>query len=216
MVERGTVNPQVGGSNPLPGAKSIYFTENPVSIHAINFCYNLGMDLLLLSGNSKRGKDWLKQVDMHLAPQFDQTYRHDYAHWEKDEPEIDLNIESQRLSKLAQNLPPYMIFAKSVGTILTSKNIALGTLRPRACLFIGLPLAMVHSQKLPVKEWLKKADCPIAILQHKSDPLGSYQEVEQYIEAVNRDNITVHELPGNTHDYLEFQIFNNFVRELAR
>jgi len=182
----------------------------------LDFCYNSGMNLLLLSGNSKRGKDWLEQVDSNLAPQFDQTYRHDYAHWEKDEPEIDLDLESQRLSTLTQNLPPYMVFAKSAGTILTCKAIVLGTLRPRSCLFVGLPLAMAHNQNLPVKEWLGTTDFPIAILQHTSDPLGPFQEVEQYIEAIKRDNITVHELPGDTHDYSEFQIFSDFVQKLAR
>ena len=113
------------------------------------------MDLLLLPGNNKSVKDGLEQVDTHLATKFDRTHRHDYAHWEKDEPEIDLDLELERLSRLAKKLPPYMVFAKSAGTMLTSKAIAMGVLRPRACLFVGLPMAMVRNQNLPATEWAK-------------------------------------------------------------
>ena len=174
------------------------------------------MDLLLLPGNSKRSKDWLEQADRYLAPQFDKTYRHDYAHWEKDEPEIDLNLELKKLTELVKTIPQYMIFAKSAGTILTSKGTAMSVLRPRACLFVGFPLAMVNNQNLPARDWLETANFPISILQHTSDPLGSFRDVEQYIKAINHDNISVHEIAGDTHDYLEFHVFSDFTQKLAR
>ncbi|HVV25956.1 MAG TPA: alpha/beta family hydrolase [Candidatus Saccharimonadales bacterium] len=174
------------------------------------------MNLLLLSGNNKRGKEWLRQVDASLAPQFDRTYCHDYAHWQNAEAEIDLNHEAERLAAATQDLSPYIIFAKSAGTILTSKAAAMNILRPQACLFVGLPLAMIRHHKLPARDWLEKTDFPIVILQHTADPLGSYQEVEQYVKSMGRENVTVHELPGNTHDYLEFQTFNTYATELAR
>lgn len=173
------------------------------------------MDLLLLSGNSKRGKEWLEQVDRYLEPQFDKTYRHDYAHWEKDEPEIDLDLELERLTELAKTISQqYIVFAKSAGTILTSKAVAMGVLRPKACLFVGLPMAMVHNQNLPAGDWLETADFPISVLQHTSDPLGSFRDVKQYVESLNHDNITVHEIVGDTHDYLEFQTFSDFINNL--
>ncbi len=174
------------------------------------------MDLLLLSGNSKRGKDWLKKVDAYLSPQFKKTYRHDYAHWNRGEPEIDLDLELQRLSIITKNLSSYMIFAKSAGTVLASKAVALDTLRPKSCLFVGLPLKMIHGQNLPFKKWLGSVNIPIIILQHTSDPFGSFQEVKQYVKAVNQDNIIVNELPGDSHDYSEFQVFSYFAQKLVQ
>lgn len=181
----------------------------------LDFCYNPNVNLLLLSGNSKRGKEWLTYVDVNLASQFDRTHRHDYAHWENDEPEINLNIELQRLAEL-QDLSPYMIFAKSAGTILTCKATAIGALNPKSCLFVGLPLLMIRDHDLPVNEWLQKTHFPIIILQHTSDPLGPYREVKRYIETIARDNVAIHELPGDTHDYLEFSVFNNYAKKLIQ
>ena len=174
------------------------------------------MDLLLLSGNGKQGKDWLRKVDESLAPQFNQTYRHDYAHWDNDEPEINLDLEVERLSSLVQNLPPYMVFAKSAGTILASKAASMGVLKPSASLFVGVPLVMIHDHNLPVKKWLDETDFPIIILQHTYDPYGSFKDVGQYIKLLDRRNISIHELPGNTHDYLELQTFQDFTKSLRQ
>jgi hypothetical protein len=175
----------------------------------------MDMNLILLSGNSKRGGEWLKEVEPVLAPLFDQTYRHAYVHWANDEPEIDLDHETERLTAPAQELTPYMIFAKSAGTILTAKATAKGSLQPTACLFVGFPLVMVKNHHLPVDNWLRTTDFPITVLQHSTDPFGSYQDVKQYFNTTGRSNVTVHELAGDTHDYIEFQTLKDFTEKLV-
>lgn len=172
------------------------------------------MNLLLLSGNSKRGKAWLEQVDSALAPQFDKTHRHDYLHWKNNEPEIDLDKEITLLTDAVKDLQPYMVFAKSAGSVLACKAIFMGTLQPESCLFVGFPMRMIENNNSPVDKWLKATNFPITILQHDSDPLGSYQEVERYFTHTNRHNVTIHMLPGATHDYLEFEIFTELLEKL--
>jgi hypothetical protein len=107
-----------------------------------------------------------------------------------------------------------MVFAKSAGTIVTGKAASTGVLQPQACLFVGLPLAMIQSHELPAGEWLREANFPITILQHTADPLGSYRDVKQYIEPIGNTGIAVHELPGDTHNYPEFEIIREFTQEL--
>lgn len=149
-----------------------------------------------------------------MAPSFETTYCHDYAHWENDEPEINLDLEIERLGAATRNLSPYMIFAKSAGSILASKAIAEGVLHPAACLFVGFPLAMVEKYNLPLKNWLQKADCSTTLLQHEADPLGSYQDIKKYLATTKLENFSIHELPGNTHDYLEFQKIKDTLEEI--
>ncbi|HET8991486.1 MAG TPA: hypothetical protein VFN31_00440 [Candidatus Saccharimonadales bacterium] len=71
------------------------------------------MNLVLLPGNSKRNLNWLEQVDIAVKGGFDDTYRHSYAHWLTGHPELDLELEVDRLKPATHNLSPYMVFAKS-------------------------------------------------------------------------------------------------------
>lgn len=174
------------------------------------------MNVLLLPGNSKRSGEWLKQVELELAPAFGRTRRHAYAHWEHDEPEIDLDHEVERLATSVQGLKPYVLFAKSAGTILASKAMAIDALQPVACLFVGFPLAMVTNHDLPADEWLRATNMPITVLQHNADPLGSYQEVAQFFSHTGHAHTSVHKLPGDTHDYLEFQTLKDFTVRLTQ
>lgn len=173
------------------------------------------MNLLLLPGGSKRNKEWLQKVERNVQPAFERTHRHNYAHWENDESEIDLEHEMKRLAEPVKSFMPYVVFAKSAGTILTCKAAAQGILRPNACMFVGFPLAMITSHHIPADEWLQATDFPITVLQHTADPLGSFRDVKRYFADTGRNGVALHELPGNKHDYDEFQTFKSFTEKLA-
>ncbi|HET8991485.1 MAG TPA: hypothetical protein VFN31_00435 [Candidatus Saccharimonadales bacterium] len=80
---------------------------------------------------------------------------------------------------------------------------------------VGLPIAMVDNQNLPIKRWLDNANFPITIIQHTHDPLGSFSEVERIISEVNRD-INFLEIPGDSHDYNEFLLFTDILEGLRK
>jgi hypothetical protein len=165
------------------------------------------MKLILLPGKSKNNIEWIVKVENKLSPLFDDTKNIGYAHWENDGPVIDLELELKRLTEKVETNESHMIFAKSAGTVLTLKAIASGVLNPKACLFVGFPLLMVHNQKLPIKDWLAAVKCPVIILQHTGDPIGPYSEVANYFTNLNARNQEIVELIGDSHDYNEFELF---------
>ena len=103
------------------------------------------MNLILLSGNSKSNRKWIFDIDSRVSSAFKNTYVQDYSHWKKDNSEIDLKFELSQLKKVNKyGLNPYIIFAKSIGTILSLKAINENILKPTACLFVGFPMAVIN------------------------------------------------------------------------
>ncbi len=174
------------------------------------------MNLLLLPGNSKRHKQWITEVERELAPLFSQTYAQNYRHWDTGDSEIDLAREVEQLSTVMENFGPYCVFAKSAGSILASKAAAETTLQPKACLFTGFPLEMVVNHNLPADDWLRATEFPVIILQNEHDPLGSFNDVAAYFKKIERQNVSVHSLPGETHNYLDFAVIKEFAAQLPK
>jgi len=170
------------------------------------------MNLLLLSGNSKRNKEWIHRVGEALSDSFSSTLVHHYRHWDSGEEFIDLDYELGKVVQEAQNLKSYSIFAKSVGSILALKGTVAQLLQPSSIIITGLPLSLIETENIPVLEWFKKIRIPITIAQNNQDPLGSYDEVKKFAGRTNRPGLTIVKLTGNTHDYEDM----GRLKELAR
>lgn len=137
------------------------------------------MNLLLLPGNNPRHREWLLQVEQELSPLFNRTLRHEYRHWQTGEPEIDLAYESSQLIDKTVDLEPYIIFAKSAGTLLSLQAMEQGILQPTACLFAGIPLPMTEQYGLPLERWLQTVTVPVHIMQNSADPFGSASQIDR-------------------------------------
>ncbi len=170
------------------------------------------MNLILLPGNSKRNKTWIENVDARLQKYFKTTYRQNYSHWDKGEPEIDLSFELEKLSQNASNLKPYVVFAKSVGVILALKAIYENKMVVSWCLFAGIPLELVKNENIDLKKWLNAISCPIYIIQNDSDPAGTYKDVKSYISDIDSPSINLIETPGETHNYDDIDLFERLVK----
>jgi len=97
-----------------------------------------------------------------------------------------------------------VIFAKSLGTVLTMKLIVDQWYMPKKCIFVGIPLWYIYTQWFPIKEYVSKITCPIMIIQHTKDPAGSYQEIVKEINKMS-NNFSLQEIPGNDHTYEEVE-----------
>lgn len=172
------------------------------------------MDLLLLPGNSQKSGNWLQDVEKSLAPDFHTTYRHEYEHWKRGTPEIDLRFEIQSISKITELERPYLVFAKSAGTMLSLQAMHEQVITPNGCLLCGIPLVMVRDHNLPLPTWLQSTTVPIIIIQNEHDPYGSYEEVREYILASGSHNVTVISHPGDSHDYLDFEFLRQTLETL--
>lgn len=75
-------------------------------------------------------------------------------------------------------------------------------LHPDKIILLGIPIkggAPVDS----FVEWLKHITIPVVIVQNTADPLGSFADVKNAFENAGTA-LTFVELPGETHDYLDF------------
>jgi len=77
-------------------------------------------------------------------------------------------------------------------------------LKPTSCLFLGLPLKLIQEEQIPLDELLRKLTVPITILQNDKDPVGTYDEVRQFINNLKITNVIILKAKNNTHDYTDF------------
>lgn len=170
------------------------------------------MNLLALGGESLRNQEWIHQVGEEFKPLFDRVVVQDYAHWASGAPGIDVDRELDVAAQTAHDLGDYVIFAKSAGSVLSLKGIAEGRLRPRACLFAGLPLGMIRV--LETGDWWKFS-MPVALVQNTGDPVSPYREVEAYLrERLPAGSYKLVELPGDTHHYGDLSKLESLTTEL--
>lgn len=162
------------------------------------------MNLLLFGGNSLHNRDWLAEVAREVAPLFGSTHMHQYAHWEAGEGSIDLDSELRVASAQATQLDEYGVFAKSAGALLTLKGIAEGTLTPKWCVLVGLPLNFARQNDFAAATWLTATTVPVIVLQNTDDPTAGFAEVRDFLAAHAGTNVSVRELPGDSHEYRDF------------
>jgi hypothetical protein len=177
---------------------------------------SINMNLLLFGGNSIRNKDWIYSVEEQLKPYFEDTKVHHYRHWESGEESININSELDRLSKEFNHEKDYVIFAKSIGTVLAAKGISSKILHPTKCVFLGLPMVLINKNLATINEDYESLKMPILFVQNVDDPLGSGAEVSKYLAELKLSNYRLKELKGSTHDYTDFNIIKSLVKEFVK
>lgn len=162
------------------------------------------MNILFLGGNSGRHKAWIHTMSEELAGPFREVIEHDYKHWDTGESFTDINYEIAEIAQKVQGLEPFVVFAKSIGTVVAMRAMAEGLINPSSCVFLGVPLNVIKEMNVPFAEWLKETNTPIYFVQNEYDPLGSAEELRMFLpENINASKVVV--LPGNTHDYTDTQ-----------
>jgi len=172
------------------------------------------VNLLLLGGMSPHNKPWIYEVEQALAPLFRHTLVHEYAHWSDPKKPMDINHEVAAVSEKLDHFGRYVIFAKSAGTLVTLKGMAVQALHPSGCLFAGLPLSLIREEHADASALMRFNDVPTIIVQHEADPVGSFAAVKSYL-LETPSNYRLIETPGTTHDYREFDVFKDLAAGLV-
>ena len=168
------------------------------------------MNAVVLGGMSPRHHEWVSQMTETLKPECEVVQSLNYRHWEQPGSEMDVAYEIARVAELVEGLGEYVVVAKSIGTIVTTLATTRGLLSPKRCLFMGFPL------KLVVVEFPEMASAlpllpPTTFLHNEHDPLGGAEVVGAYIEAHAPKIYSLQTLPGNTHDYVDFDLVKQLV-----
>lgn len=168
------------------------------------------MNALLIGGANPRNKQWIQEVRRLFAPQmFGTVLVHNHRHWEAG-GDVDSTYELTTIAKEVATLGgEYIIFAKSIGAVLTLKGMRAGVLKPLRCIFVGLPYLLLREDAdfLP---WLEANNVPILLGQNTNDPVGAFADVKEYLANVP-PTFQLIELPGDTHDYTDFQTLQTLI-----
>ncbi len=174
------------------------------------------MDLILLSGNSLRNKQWIYEAENELKPLFGKTYVQDYKHWETGAENIDLTLELEVLKHQIPKLGKYGVFTKSIGIVLAVKAIEQGIINPAFMLFCGIPLGYILADYPQFASVIATKHIPITIIHNDNDPVGSSAEVKVYLNSVlaNHPNFKFIETKGTAHDYEDYNLLRTELKEL--
>jgi len=167
------------------------------------------MNALLLPGNSPRHAEWVEHLKTAITPEFDTVKTQHYHHWKTGEEWADVEYELTMARENTVALEPYVIIAKSIGTVIATRGVAEDVLDPTKIILLGIPINGGAKIEL-IKEWLTEIAIPIVIIQNMDDPLGSFADVKAAFDGIG-EHVSFVELPGETHDYVDFEAITRFI-----
>ena len=172
--------------------------------------------LILLAWNNKQSnQDWIKEIEDKLSELFDETHIQYYTHWQQDKPNIDLEHESKVFIEKINKFDDYVIFAKSAWTIVAMKNIFENWLKPKACIFVGVPMWMIFHNEFPYEKWLKNTKCPILFIQQTNDPACLYSELVNLLSWLS-NKFKFQEVEWDNHHYEDVDLLKKLVGEFLK
>lgn len=167
--------------------------------------YTKKMNIVILGGKSKRHYEWIRELKEQLQGLAEEVVIHDYKHWLTYSARVDINEELRRIARTVSSKEPYIIVAKSLGTVLATIGTSKEILDPRACVFLGTPLSVIKEEFPHFQENYHALPRTIFV-QNENDPLGSSQELGVFLEAGHPYDWELITLPGDTHDYTDFDV----------
>lgn len=149
------------------------------------------MDTIIFPGESKQNKYWLDEFAKNLG-----AIGFSYAHWDVSKS-INFETELSRLDVIAKDYTIEQVIAKSAGTMLALYAIDKGILKPKKCVFMGIPLKWAKEKGIE-KDLItlnKELGVYTIYIQQKDDPQGSHEEVSSLLDK------KINMIEGNDHRY---------------
>lgn len=175
------------------------------------------MQLVMLSGNSLRNRNWIYEVRKQFREVFDDYYIQDYQHWHSGEEWINLDLELELLEKAAANFQAdYGIFAKSIGTVLAAKALKTDIISPKFLLLVGLPMGYIREKYPGFGQVVFDGRTAVSVIQNEFDPVGSAESARLYMadKFSERGDYQFIEAPGDSHDYTNYELMRAELKRL--
>jgi len=166
--------------------------------------------LLILPGNSPRNQAWGEACADFFGDQFDEIYLQLYDHWETGEEVIDVPTELDKILEMIEGDEAdsqWYICAKSVGSLVALIAVQEDIINPVKCIFFGMPLDGA-AEELFAEDWSALADfaIPTLVFHNDADPIADCDFTAQKLTELGQ-NITFKKLSDDTHDYLNFELY---------
>ncbi len=135
--------------------------------------------LIILPGNSVKNRTWGEVMRDHYGPQFASVTLLEYDHWETGVPQIDFDVELEKLQE--RTIPLFahdevVVMAKSAGSLLTFVAVRDGVLTPKKCIFFGIPFDLA-AKDLFKDDWspVSTFTMPAIAFHNEADPTADYR-----------------------------------------
>ncbi len=160
------------------------------------------MNALLLPGNSPRHAEWIEKLKQAISPYFQHVETQHYRHWHTNTEKADIDYEIKIAKNKMKQYGPFIIIAKSIGTVIAVRGVASGELIPEKLILLGVPIKSDVPKNL-FNNWLSKVTIPMTFAQNAHDPLGSFDNLKANLTIMNNTASFI-KLSGTTHDYIDF------------
>jgi len=147
------------------------------------------MKIFLLSGQSILNEEWIEEVEGEFRKEFQDTTVLYYDHWSSGSKNIDLKKESSKLIEMINGCKgEYLVFAKSIGTIVFYNIVEKLVRKPNAVLIVGVPYDLASKMGFDMKKLKGQVDFKINVYQKKLDPFGNLEKVKDMEGGMIRVN----------------------------
>ena len=175
------------------------------------------MYLIILPGNSKQyNEQGLYDSAKHLNDLFESVTTHVYEHWKAGtgEEHGDTKLEAQKLEEEAKSLDgDYVIYAKSIGSIITVRAVSEGKISPKKCVFVGSPFGERGPE---FDRWASEFKIPTLFIQQTDDMFFKHANLEKYLAKNWGGKYKLIEIPGENHAYDNYEEIKGWIKEFIR
>lgn len=175
----------------------------------------MSMKVILLGGQSIANKGWIESIHKSLEDGGLDSEIMYYDHWSDGRESADVDVEVQKLSRLVSDKGEYMIFAKSIGTILTLKANFEGRISPLSCIFCGVPYDFAKKLGHNIDDWIGKLNIKVTVFQKSGDPYGGYNRIDEVMKGGSIE-VVRYRIEGesdNDHNYANIDYITNMIKK---
>lgn len=166
------------------------------------------MTTLILPGFSASNKEWAEEVakglmlDGQIRPIF-------WDHWTEPEKTFNPKLKAELLIRHSKGEKLNLI-GKSVGTLVASYIVKEIPGQINKVILCGIPSTSDKRFEFYKESFGKLPPEKIICFQNENDPLGSLDDVKEFMKRVN-PKIKVVSMPRSDHDYPFYEDFNTFL-----
>lgn len=173
------------------------------------------MRIILLSGQNISNKEWIENVEKKFQEKFTNTKISYYDHWEKRKEKADIELETKKFLDIVNSSDEeYILFAKSIGSIIFFNSLKDLVKKPKGVLIVGMAYNLGKKLNYDFTDLEKYTSYPVNVYQKEFDPAGSYTEVMN----ISGDNVVVnkYECIGEENNNHRYENYDYLLELLSR
>lgn len=175
------------------------------------------MKIILLAGQSILNKEWIEEVEGEFNKEFPNTSVIYYDHWDSGSKDVNIEIETSKLLNMVDECDgEYMVFAKSIGTVVFYNSLKNLTKMPKGVLMVGIPYDSALGMGFDMEKLRDMVDFSINIYQKELDPFGKLEDIRRLEGGKVKVNEYVCTDEGNdNHHYANTKYLLELIRGLG-